>query len=144
MLNSVINNTAWTQTNIAKLIYNKLEEVIKATKTQTDKYIAEYTKEIEKPNPQLGRAELSAKEKKKLPKTIKVKEVPQDDIPELNDKIVSHIIEVEWNPLIIPALKMAIANFPHVVKDKETGEIGLKGKDDIEAYENLKEKFMIE
>ena len=133
-LKAIAENTPRTKTEIAKIIFGVINDALwEAEKARKD-LIKSYEEEIQEEDKDVKVAEGEARP------TKTVTRVPQDKIPELNERLRVQEYDFEISAMAFLPLNQAVRNFPEVINDKD-GNRGLRGERDIMAYEELKEKF---
>jgi hypothetical protein len=131
-LKAIVNHTPWTKTDLAKIMYKKIWEAIENGVKENNVLVEKYEQEVEEPTGQNN--------EDGTPIMAKVKKVPNEKIQEYQDEAEKITVDIDFGVLILPALKMAVDNFPNVIIHKD-GSKGLRGYEDIAMYESVKELF---
>lgn len=136
-INFTLNSLAYTKTivhlvprkntAIAKVLFTKINEGLAKVWEARNKLIEEYCDPIE--------VEIEGK----MEKRFKPREATMEEYLEKMHEASK--VEVEFWPLESPALKNVVLDFPNIYIDWNTGERGLKGEDEIVAYEEVKALF---
>lgn len=132
MIKAILDSTPFTNIEQGKIMYKLRRENIEKMIVTRNALLNEYEEEMEVEN------EWEDGKKTKM----KVKQIPQEKTQEVNQKIGEIESEMELDSTIYLPMKLCIDRFPSLAVDKQTGEKGLKGEWDIEAYLHLKEKFI--
>lgn len=130
-LYSIVQLVPRKQTEIAKILFETMDkyktELVKIRKDLIKEYCEQKEVDIEQEDKSMK------KEMRWVPK-----EATQEEYME---KMGNVKVDIEFSPLVYPALKNVVMDFPNIYIDANTGQRGLKGQEEIFLYEQVKELF---
>ena len=131
-LKAIVNHTPWTKTDLAKIMFEKISDALEIGIKKSNDLASKYEEEVEEPT--------GKNNEDGTPIMQKIKKIPQEKTNEYQEEAANVEIEIDFCSLILPALKMAVENFPNVLVHKDWSK-WLRGYEDISMYESVKELF---